>query len=159
MDKLLLLLLLSIFYAPLTAQEEDLLGLPLLESDTGKVYKVAHRMPLFPACQQDFDTPDYASQKGCADKAMLAFIYDNLEYPEEAKKQGVEGHAVISFIVERDGRITSVKILRDPGAGTGEEALRIVDIMAWELPPWSPGKYHDEYVRIRFNLPIKFRLE
>lgn len=67
--------------------------------------------------------------------------------------------AVISFIVERDGRITSARIVRDPGEGTGEEALRLVDIMAWELPPWSHGEYYDESVRVQFNLPIKFRLD
>lgn len=79
----LLLLLLSL---SLTGQADNLMGLPLLEGDTGRVYKVVHRMPLFPACQQDADHLTWASQKTCADEAMLAFIYDNLEYPAEAKK-------------------------------------------------------------------------
>lgn len=144
------------------AQKDTLLGLPLEVGDTGVIFKVVEQMPIFPGChvQESPELANYADAKRCADKLMVEFVYgDVLEYPEEAAANGVEGMAVISFIIERDGRITSARILRDPGAGTGEEALRIVDIMAWELEPWRPGFQGDVPVRVQFNLPVKFRLD
>jgi TonB family protein len=111
--------------------------------------------PLFPGCNVQ---GNYSDQKACADGLLLKFIENNLSYPFEAWQDSVQGTAVVSFIVEKDGTVSSAKVVRDPGAGTGAEALRLVNQMNEEDISWKPGKQDGEEVRMRFNLPIKFKL-
>ena len=118
----------------------------------GTIYQVVDKMPMFPACDSSMR---YEEQKKCADKAMLDFIYSNVKYPTISRENGVEGTAVVSFIVEKDGSISRTKIIRDPGAGCGDEALRVVKL----LPNFEPGKNYGKPVRVQFNLPVRFRLE
>jgi TonB family protein len=87
--------------------------------------------------------------------AMYAFLGENIKYPEEAKKNGTTGRVFISFVVEKDGSISNIEILRGIGHGCDEEAIRVVESM----PPWTPGKQRGQAVRVRFNLPIKFALD
>lgn len=150
-----LLSLLLLFPAITFAQTEPPLGNPLLPSDTGIVYKVVERMPLFPGCDT---TLSYAELKTCADQLMLDYIYGLLNYPEDALAEGIQGIAVVSFVVERDGRLTSLKCTRPVCPSIKSEALYIVDAMALDLPPWVPGLQYGKAVRVQFNLPIKFRL-
>jgi len=114
---------------------------------------IAEVMPMFPGCE-DLDAPNAEKQR-CAQKKMLEYIYANLSYPKLAKSVGVEGTAVISFIVEKDGSITNPKVVRDPGAMTGQAALRAVE----QFPRWIPGKQRGIPVRVQFNLPVKFKLK
>lgn len=86
---------------------------------------------------------------------MLKFIYDNIQYPGIARENGVEGTVVVQFVVEKDGSITDVKVIRDIGAGCGAEAMRVVN----KMPKWNPGKQRGRPVRVQFNLPVKFKLE
>jgi TonB family protein len=89
------------------------------------------------------------------DAARIRFLQDNMKYPEEAKKAKIQGKVFIQFIVEKDGRLTNLNILRGIGAGCDEEVLRVVKLM----PPWQPGIAHGKPVRVVFNLPIKFTLD
>lgn len=121
------------------------------------VHAFVEEMPRFPGCESiDGNTVE---KKGCADKKMLEFIYKNIKYPSLARENGVEGTVVISFVVEKDGSITGIKIVRDAGAGLGEEALRIVQKMENLPQKWIPGKQGNEKVRVQFNLPIRFKLQ
>lgn len=86
---------------------------------------------------------------------MLQFIYSNIKYPSIARENGVEGMVVVKFVVEKDGSITLPEVIRDIGAGCGQEALRVVSMM----PKWEPGKQRGRAVRVQFNLPVKFKLE
>ena len=113
-------------------------------------------MPRFPGCE---DLPSKEERKQCADKKMLEFIYKNIKYPAIARENGVEGVAVVQFVVEKDGSITDAKVVRDPGAQTGAEALRVVELMKDQAITWIPGKQRGRPVRVQFNLPVKFRLE
>jgi TonB family protein len=113
------------------------------------------KMPLFPGCN---DNLVYQQQKQCSDSHLTKFIYGNLRYPYLAWRDSVEGMAVISFTVEKDGSVTEAEIVRDPGAGTGTEALRIINLMAEQNLHWTPGEQMDKPVRVRFNMPIKFKL-
>ncbi|MEO0732006.1 MAG: energy transducer TonB [Bacteroidota bacterium] len=153
-----LCLLFFLLAASLVGQEDNLLGLVLEEGDTGKVYKVAEQMPLF-LNREEMELDSYAEMKAAADKAMLNFIYTEVKYPKEDFAAGTEGMAVVTFIVERDGRITSVETMRSVSPDIDAEALRVIDVMAWELPPWEPGHHYGEPVRTRFNLPIMFRIK
>lgn len=126
------------------------------EAEIEKVHYVVEEMPRFPGCET---VGNYEAQKACADKKMLEFIYKNIKYPAIARDNNVEGTAVVSFVVEKDGSITDIKIVRDPGAGCGEESMRVVELMNRLPQKWIPGQQGNENVRVQFNLPIRFRLE
>jgi len=87
-------------------------------------------------------------------EAMTTFLMNNLKYPEDAKEIGITGKVYITFVVETDGSITDVKIIRGIGSSCDEEAVRVVKSM----PNWVPGKQNNIPVSVRFNLPIKFVL-
>jgi len=115
------------------------------------VYDSGDEMPRFSGCE-DETNPD--ERKKCAEMQMLQHIYSNVHYPAEARDAGIEGMAVVSFIVERDGQISNIQILRSVGYGIDEEVIRIVE----NMPNWTPGIHEDETVRVEFKLPIRFKL-
>ena len=86
--------------------------------------------------------------------SMYAYIHKNLKYPELAKEKGIEGRVFVSFIIEKDGSISNVKILRGIGGGCEEAAVEMIK----NMPKWKPGKQRGKPVRFQFNLPIKFEL-
>ena len=87
--------------------------------------------------------------------ALSKFIADNIKYPQLAKENNITGRVFVSFVVEKDGRVGQVKILRDIGGGCGNEAVRVVKLM----PKWKPGKQRGKAVRTQFNLPVNFDLQ
>ena len=87
--------------------------------------------------------------------SLYNFIYSNLRYPQVAKDNAIEGRVFLTFVVEKDGSITNVKIIRDIGGGCGHEAKRVVEMM----PKWIPGKQNGKPVRVQFNMPIKFEVQ
>ena len=86
--------------------------------------------------------------------ARINFINKHIKYPKEARKNNIEGPVYVSFIIEKDGSITNINLIRDIGGGCGEEAMRVVKLM----PKWNPGKQNGEFVRVQFMLPFKFKL-
>ena len=87
-------------------------------------------------------------------EALYEFLQANIQYPEKAKVNHIEGKVYVTFIIETDGSISFSKVLRDIGGGCGLEALRVVRSM----PRWKPGKRSGEIVRVQYNLPISFTL-
>lgn len=122
-----------------------------------EIFKISETMPRFPGCENQ--NLSASAAKKCADRRMLDFIYSNVHYPSIARENGVEGIAVISFVVEKDGSVTAPRIVRDIGAQCGQEALRIVQLMADQGIKWTPGKQRGRPVRVQFNLPVKFKLD
>ncbi len=116
---------------------------------------IREEMPLFPGCD---DGVKYAAHKKCSDSLLLDFIYGNLRYPYQAWQDSVEGMAVVSFAVENDGTIADVKAVRDLGAGTGAETVRLVNLMRKQFPKWVPGTQMGKPVRVKFNLPVRFKM-
>lgn len=86
--------------------------------------------------------------------AMIQFLAQNIRYPEDARTQGLEGTVYVNFIVEKDGAVTDVKVIRGVAASVDQEAKRVVEM----FPNWQPGKQNGEVVRVRFVIPIKFSL-
>lgn len=87
--------------------------------------------------------------------ALSKYLGENIKYPALAKENNIEGRVFVSFVVEKDGRVANVKILRDIGGGCGAEAVRVVKAM----PKWKPGKQRGKPVRTQFNLPVQFGLQ
>ncbi len=94
--------------------------------------------------------PEYPS----GDAARNLFLAQNIVYPKEAKEKDIQGIVYVTFIVEEDGTVNNVKLLRGIGGGCDEEALRVVKMM----PKWTPGNLKGKKVRVQFNLPINFKL-
>lgn len=87
-------------------------------------------------------------------EALYQYIANNIQYPQLARDNGIYGKVYLTFVIEKDGRITNIKILRDIGGGCGAEAVRVVKSM----PRWTPGKQQGKPVRVQFNLPVNFNL-
>ena len=96
------------------------------------------------------DEPEYP---GGID-ALYKFLADNIQYPQIALNNGIEGKVYVTFVVEIDGSISTPRILRDIGGGCGQEVIRVVKMM----PKWKPRKQRGKPVRTQFNLPVKFVL-
>lgn len=86
--------------------------------------------------------------------ALLAYLAKHVEYPAMASEQGIQGRVVLSFVVEKDGSIAQVSIMKDIGGSCGKEAVRVVK----NMPKWSPGEANGHPVRVRFMLPVRFIL-
>ena len=87
--------------------------------------------------------------------SMFAFLYRIIKYPKKAIRKNITGVVYAGFVVEKDGQISNVKILRDIGGGCGKEVLRVINAM----PKWKPGIFNGEPVRTEFVFPITFNLE
>jgi len=86
--------------------------------------------------------------------ALGKFLQKNIRYPSIAKENNIQGRVYIQFVVERDGSLTDVKIVRDPGSGLGDEAIRVLKLS----PHWKPGVQNGKPVRVQFTLPVNFSL-
>jgi TonB family protein len=86
---------------------------------------------------------------------FYAFLASNVQYPEYAKQHNIQGQAVITFIIEKNGTLSNGKILKDPGGGIGDEALRIVMLSRF----WRPGITYEMPVRVQYTVPVIFALK
>ncbi|MEM9887948.1 MAG: TonB family protein [Bacteroidota bacterium] len=128
-----------------------------IRDDSEEVFKVVEQMPRFPseeceALENDLD------KKSCSDKALMNYIVQYIKYPEAAREAKKEGMCVVQFTVEKDGSLSDIDLVRDIGAGCGEEAKSIVEQMNIDNLKWTPGIQRGRKVRVRFTLPIKFEL-
>ena len=96
------------------------------------------------------DAPSFPGGDG----ERMRFLQQNIRYPLPARESGIQGIVYVTFVVERNGEVTEVKILRGIGGGCNEEALRVVR----NMPRWEPGKQRGKPVRVQFNMPIKFAI-
>ncbi len=86
---------------------------------------------------------------------LLEFVQKNLKYPMMARESDIQGRVFVGFVVEKDGSITNVRVLRGIGGGCDEEAVRVVQ----SLPKFKPGKQRGNPVRVAYTLPIVFKLQ
>ena len=85
---------------------------------------------------------------------LMKFLQKNMKYPSICQEQGVQGRVIVAFVVNRDGSIVDVKVVRSPDEHLSAEAVRVVKMM----PKWKPARQGNKTVRSRFNLPVMFRL-
>jgi TonB family protein len=109
------------------------------KSKSREVYTIVENMPEYPGGQP----------------AMYDYLLKAIKYPDEARKKGITGTVYVNFVVEEDGTISTVKILRGIGGGCDEESIRVVKSM----PKWLPGTQNGKKVAVIFNLPIRYALD
>ena len=115
--------------APVTVPEEK---------DEQEPFNMVEQMPEYPGGVQ----------------ALMQFLYENIRYPEAAMTADKEGRVVVQFVVEADGAVSSAKVVRSISEDLDAEALRVVNAM----PRWTPGKHKGKAVRVKYTLPVSFRL-
>jgi len=101
-----------------------------------------------------FDVVEVMPQFPGGQIAMMKYIMENMKYPEQAMKEGIQGRVTVRFIVEKDGSISDVKPVLSVHPLLNKEAVRVVESM----PKWTPGKQNGKPVRVRFNVPVMFKL-
>lgn len=118
-----------------------------------EIFTVVENMPHLVQCEGD-----KKAKQDCTSQTLLTFLPSKMRYPSEAKELGIEGTVVISFVVETNGELTDMKVLKDIGGGCAEEALRVVKMLSKEYK-WVAGQQRGRNVRVKFNLPVKFKLK
>ena len=125
--------------AVLKAKEDIAAPEPPKHVEETKVFTVVEQMPMFPG----------------GDAALMSYLANNIHYPTVAAENGVQGRVVVGFVVERDGSITDVSVLRGVDPSLDREAMRVVKSM----PRWTPGKQNGSAVRVKYQVPVAFRLQ
>ncbi len=101
-----------------------------------------------------FDVVEENAQFPGGDEACMKWLHDHIKYPSICQEQGVQGRVIVAFVVNKDGSIVDVKVLRSPDQHLSDEAVRVVK----QMPKWKPARQGNRSVRSRFNLPVMFRL-
>lgn len=110
--------------------------------------------PVVEKADEIFDVVENSPEFPGGMEAWNKYLSSNLKYPTQARRMGVEGTVYVVFVVNTDGSIQDVELLRGIGGGCDEEALRVVA----GAPKWTPGKQRGRPVRVRMRLPIRFKL-
>ncbi len=131
------------------------LPLPPRVEDEAEVILFAEQMPRFPGCEDIVGNQE--EKRACAEKRLIEYISSQLKYPQYARESGIKGRVVIQFVVEKDGTVSNVQVIRDIGGGCGAEAARVVKLMNALPERWIPGRQGGRPVRVQFTLPIVFR--
>lgn len=111
----------------------------VVEEEDNVVFQVVETMPTFPG----------------GDQALFKFLSDNIRYPVIAQENGIQGRVICQFVVNRDGSIVDVEVVRSVDASLDREAIRVIKTM----PKWTPGKQRGKAVRVKYTLPVNFRLQ
>lgn len=118
---------------------DDLRPITPRYDESNKVFDVVEQMPSFPGGQG----------------ALMQYIANNVRYPVNAQVNGVQGRVVVSLVVETDGSISNVEVVRSVSPELDQEAIRVVS----NMPKWIPGKQNGKPIRVRYNVPVSFRLQ
>ena len=118
-------------YTPVEGEEEEVVE--------AEVFTIVEEMPSYPG----------------GDQKMYEYLGKNIKYPQIARESSIQGRVFVNFVVEPDGSVSNVKVLRGIGGGCDEEAVRVVKSM----PKWKAGKQRGKAVRVSYTLPVVFKLQ
>lgn len=104
-----------------------------------EIFAVVEEMPSFPG----------------GDAALMSYISKNIKYPSIATENGIQGRVICTFVINRDGKVTNAEVIRSVDPSLDKEALRVIN----NMPAWKPGKQRGKPVRVKYTLPIVFRLQ
>ena len=123
------------------------------------IFDVVEQAPSFPEMEftrtVNFETGQEEKYKLSGFDALKVWLSKNVHYPPIAEENGVQGTVQCSFVVERDGTITNARVAREVDPSLNKEALRVVKAM----PKWIPGKQNGKTVRVKYTIPISFKLQ
>jgi len=111
----------------------------VVEDDEDKIFTVVEQQAEFPGGME----------------ALYKFLNKNIRYPSSARRMGVDGKVYVQFVVDKEGKISDVSIIKSLSADCDKEAVRLVQLM----PPWKPGRQNGRSVKSKFVLPLTFKLE
>ena len=134
MKKFIIMALMAVFGLTIVSAQKTVVA-----KKNQKVFDIVEQMPEYPGGQA----------------ALFEFISKNVKYPEDAVKKKVEGKVFVTFVVDTDGKITDVSLLRKVFPSLDAEAIRVISAM----PNWIPGKQKGQVVRVKYTVPIMFRLK
>jgi protein TonB len=120
-------------YVPVEVEVEE------EEVQEQEIFQIVEEMPAYPG----------------GDAKLMEYVAKNIKYPQIARETGIQGRVFVGFVVEPDGSVSNVKVLRGIGGGCDEEAMRVVKSM----PKWKPGKQRGKAVRVSYMLPVNFKLQ
>lgn len=135
----------DLFEFDVETDEDDIIALQVVDEEEEEpvfeapIFVFVEDQPVFPG----------------GEEARLRYLANSIKYPEFANKSGIQGTVYTTFVVEKNGEITNVEILRGIGGGCDLEAIEAIKAM----PRWKPGKQRGRNVRVQFNMPVKFILE
>jgi len=118
-------------YVPVEVEEEEIVE--------AEIFTIVEEMPEFPGGMQK----------------LADYLAKNIKYPQMARESGIQGRVFVNFVVEPDGSVSNVNVMRSLGGGCDEEAMRVVKSM----PKWKPGKQRGKAVRVSYILPVNFKLQ
>ena len=118
------------YVAPVIEEEE------VVEQE---IFQIVEEMPEYPG----------------GEKKLLEYVGKSVKYPQIARESGIQGRVFVNFVIEPDGSVSNVKVLRGIGGGCDEEAMRVIKSM----PKWKPGKQRGKAVRVTYTLPVNFKLQ
>jgi protein TonB len=118
-------------YVPVEVEEEDV--------QEQEIFQIVEEMPSYPG----------------GEAKLMEYVGKNIKYPQIARETGIQGRVFVGFVVEPDGSVSNVKVLRGIGGGCDEEAVRVVK----NMPKWKPGKQRGKAVRVSYMLPVNFKLQ
>ncbi len=104
-----------------------------------EIFQIVEEMPEYPG----------------GEKKLLEYVGKSVKYPQIARESGIQGRVFVNFVIEPDGSVSNVKVLRGIGGGCDEEAMRVIKSMA----KWKPGKQRGKPVRVSYTLPVNFKLQ
>ena len=118
-------------YVPVEVEEEEVVE--------AEVFTIVEEMPAYPG----------------GDAKLYEYLGKNIKYPQIARESGIQGRVFVNFVVEPDGSVSNVKVMRGIGGGCDEEAVRVIKTM----PKWKPGKQRGKAVRVTYTIPVVFQLQ
>ena len=118
-------------YVPVEVEEEEV--------QEQEIFQIVEEMPSFPG----------------GEAKLMEYVAKNIKYPQIARETGIQGRVFVGFVVEPDGSVSNVKVLRGIGGGCDEEAMRVIK----SLPKWKPGKQRGKAVRVSYQIPVFFKLQ
>jgi len=119
-------------------------------TDQEPLYQVVETAPRFEGCAEEAE----ADANACSNKNLITFLSEKVVYPKKAKNKGIQGKVIVSFIIEKDGSVSTTKVLRGVHKSLDNEAMRVVN----EMPKWTPGTQRGKAVRVQYTLPIIFSI-
>ena len=123
---------------------------PTSTAEQEALFLVVEKAPRFQGCAEETE----ANAHACSNKNLIAFLSEKVVYPKKAKNKGIQGKVIVSFVIEKDGSVSTTKVVRSVYKSLDNEAVRVVN----DMPKWTPGTQRGKEVRVQYTLPIMFSI-